>query len=517
MFNLKHSMMNFINHCFKVKSKEIIFYSFLLLYLVFSVYLCKTLNVWEDEAYSLLTSSNNLNKVITQSYYFEGQPPAYFLILSIWRSFNSGIFFARLLSIIFVAIATYFFSRTVLIIAGQDNLIWLVIIFLLNPFTVWSALEIRLYSFLLFLSSISIYYFFLYILYNKKKYLYFLSIIFTIGMYTQFYFAFLIVSMSITLLVFKSWRSFFVFFAFQIPVFILFMPNLWFINDLLAAHRIQKIDYSNAEAILNVIQSPVRFFIPLYILNIDNLYKSIILISLGILFYLSHFKYVTKLKTPIEEYSKLFKLIIFLSFLLITFFCLSIPFTSIVFVDKYMTIAFPLLMLLFLTFSIYSKQLRRVVYGATILFYLSLLILQYKIPLKDYDYRSLAKYIKKIENIEEPLLFYNKALSLPFSFYYKGQNPIVPLPRIIFDQTYYKKYLNDTTDLKQSIEGIQSSTNSMLLITNKLSDYLHTLRMTSSMVDECLQSNYNITLDTNIAGNGKDYNLRIRRLEKRRL
>ena len=67
------------------KNGQFLFYIFLLIYASFLVFLCNKLNIWEDEAYSLSTSANKLYKVVSLSYYFEGQPPVYFIILSFWR------------------------------------------------------------------------------------------------------------------------------------------------------------------------------------------------------------------------------------------------------------------------------------------------------------------------------------------------------------------------------------------------------------------------------------------------
>ena len=65
------------------KINNIIFYSFLLLYATGIIYLCFTLNVWEDEAYTLNTTSHGFLEVIRLSYTFEGQPPAYFLLMAL--------------------------------------------------------------------------------------------------------------------------------------------------------------------------------------------------------------------------------------------------------------------------------------------------------------------------------------------------------------------------------------------------------------------------------------------------
>src|SRR5665647_3232622 len=97
----------------KIDLKYLFFYGFIIIYSVSLIFLSYKLNIWEDEAYSLHTTSKNLATVIRESYDFEGQPPFYFLLLAIWRHINSGIFFARLLSLIFIGFGGYFFLRLV--------------------------------------------------------------------------------------------------------------------------------------------------------------------------------------------------------------------------------------------------------------------------------------------------------------------------------------------------------------------------------------------------------------------
>jgi hypothetical protein len=84
--------------------KKFAFYLFIVVYFITLLYLCNRQYIWEDEAYSLNTTSHNLFEVVKFSYNFEGQPPFYFLLLAVWRKINSSIFFARLLSVILIAI-----------------------------------------------------------------------------------------------------------------------------------------------------------------------------------------------------------------------------------------------------------------------------------------------------------------------------------------------------------------------------------------------------------------------------
>ena len=132
-------MIELSNKAYWVRSKNLIFLGFLVIYTASLLYLSNELVIWQDDTFTLHTTANNLSLVIRQSYNFEGQPPVYFILLSIWRKLDQGIFFARLFSLLFIGLAAYFFHRVVRLVFGDDSARWLLIIFLLNPFTIWAT------------------------------------------------------------------------------------------------------------------------------------------------------------------------------------------------------------------------------------------------------------------------------------------------------------------------------------------------------------------------------------------
>src|ERR1035437_6822211 len=454
--------------------KSLIFYSFLVLYFAILIYLSNEINIWEDEVYSLNTTSNNLSNVVSQSYNFEAQPPVYFILLALWRHINTGICFARGLSLIFIGLSAYFLSKLVSLVSDIESSRWFVIIFLLNPFTVWAALEIRTYALLIFLSSISIYYFLNFYASNKNYHLYSFLIISIIGVYTQYFFVFLIIALAFSLLVFKGWRAFFKLCFYLIPVVLLFLPNLLFLPEGLSRQQTNNPDYSVLDGLYKVFQSPPKLILALNVVPSGNGLKLVIIILYSIV----------------------------------------VVITRMVYADKYMAIAFPFFILLFTLFQVHSSFIRTLIYGTITIFFLSLLIITYIHPIKIYDFKSVAKYISKIERTGEPILFYRNAMSLPFTYYYKGLNPLVPLPNPVrFDNTYLKN-IKDTLELKRAITGINAKSNSYLIISDDNTDYAYNVNFNRKMVDDYLIAHYNITLDTLCFGDGPEFFIRIRRLEK---
>lgn len=470
------------------------------------------MNIWEDEAYSLNTTSHNLKEVIYESYHFEGQPPVYFVLLAIWRLINPGIFFARLLSIIFVGLAAYLFHRVVLLVSGPEYSKWLVVIFLLNPFVVWAALEIRTYALLIFLSTISIYFFIQYNNKGKKKHLYYFLIVCLIGLYTQYFFAFLIAALVITLLIFKGWRDFFTFCLYLIPVILLFLPNLIFIFNNLAMADSYDPDYSVIQRLTLPFISFQNIVLGINLIPQEKLLRWATRIFFMLFVIYAYVKIYKSRKTPNNFKFININAVFVSSALLVSFFTIYLYFTGIKFSDRYMAIGSPLIALLFVIFTEYSLYTRNAIYITISIFFTFLLINGYSNPIKTYDYDSIAHYIGVIEHQGEPILLNSNTISGSFEYYYKGPNQIVQLPDTFkIEKSGFQVLITDTIELTQIIKSIDSK--SILLINDNLIGYSSNLKLNSQMLDQYLNLHYTITFDTLFFGKSKNQSLRIRRLE----
>jgi uncharacterized membrane protein len=498
-------------HC-NLWGKKVIFYGFLVLYFAILTYLCNKVTLWEDECYALNTTSRNLSEVISQSYNFEAQPPVYFILLKFWRFFNDGFCFARLLSLLFIVLATCFFTRLIRLISGTECLWWLVIIFLLNPFTVWAALEIRSYALIIFLSTISIYFFIKFIYSNKNKHLYSFLIIATIGLYTQYLFVFLVISLMFSFLVFRGWKAFLKLSIYFIPVFLFFLPNLLLISNGIVLQQTDSPDYTLKNTIYLILQTPTILLLGINIIPFEGWLKLVfILISLFIALYAYYILYKKHLVTG----DPFFKKVNFILITILVFVCLYIfAFTifRIVYAHLYMAVAFPLFILLFTMFKVHPSLYRNLFYSSLSLYFIFLLLLTYRHPIKFYDFKSISEYVKTISKYNEPILFYRNGLSLPFEYYYKGNNPFYPLPHAVtFDRNYLIN-IKDTLEIRHSIEKVNSVSGTYILISDDRAGYLYNVNMNREMVDEYLRINYKTSLDTLYFGRSKTYYLRIRRI-----
>ena len=114
------------------------------------------LNIWVDEASSLYATERGFWVAFQTAAAEQKQAPLYFWILSLWRSIEGSIFFARLFSIICSIISIKLFADLASRIADRRGAILITAFFGLHPFLIWASLEIRVYSLVILLSIVLI-------------------------------------------------------------------------------------------------------------------------------------------------------------------------------------------------------------------------------------------------------------------------------------------------------------------------------------------------------------------------
>ncbi len=111
------------------------------------------LNVWADESCTLYATHGSLAFVCDKAVNFEWQPPAYHLILSVWRKLHGGIFFARCFSIACTSVTILTIYRTARLLGVKQPLLPAAL-FAFHPFGIYLATEIRLYGFATMVSAL---------------------------------------------------------------------------------------------------------------------------------------------------------------------------------------------------------------------------------------------------------------------------------------------------------------------------------------------------------------------------
>jgi uncharacterized membrane protein len=389
-------MLEIINEVKKIQRTNLLLVLFLFGYTFFILYLCYYLNIWDDELYSLHTSSNNLLEVIRQSYSTERQAPFYFLLLALWRTINSGVFFARLLSPLCIAFGAFIFYKIVRFVLDIENSRWLLLVFLLNPYTIWAALEIRLYAFAIFLSTLLIYTIMRFYKENKKKYLWWFLIISLIGLYTQYYFSFLIFAIGILVLLFKGFKEFIKLSLYLTIVVLLFIPNLFILEKLISVSQTDMIGYSFLGSLKSVLYGPQNLMLGYFVEPFTVKIRWMIKVFFALLLIISYYILYRQRHKSNDEFFKFINGTIIVVFILLALYGIFIPVSKIYFGVRHMAVAFPMLLLLFTLFKVFPVFYKRMIYIVIVVFFTFLLIKEYKNPVKDFDYKSGSKYTSYI-------------------------------------------------------------------------------------------------------------------------
>ncbi len=503
----------------KIQEKENkLFWAFMAIYFIVMAFLCFRMDIWQDEAYSLSTTANPIKEIVHLSYNFEAQPPVYFILLGLWRQISDSIFFSRFLSLIFILFSAFLLDKTASLVFNHLRSKWLVVIFLLNPYTIWAGLEIRLYAFLIFLSFLQIYLFEV-SFFKKRKTLPILYVLVgVIGVYTQYYFVFLLLALSLLLLIRRGWTSFFRIALWTLPVAISFIPNLFFIADQLEMHNDAELAISLYSKLRNVLASPFDLLVRIGdVTHTERLVGWFVRLFFLTFFFASIVELYKKFKdNKLTDSIAVFEILIPILAVLSVFILMSLT-TDIVYASRYMTVIFPFFSLLFSVFFVLKKSIQTLIFGVLTMYFISVSFYFYGPPfIKTENNLSLEKYIKRIEKSDEPILFHEKDIVLSFKHFYKGKNNLIPIPKIKFNFDYYNQELKDTIEFKKQLDQYVANKKSFILVTGNEWAFTHEIELTSSMIDEFIGNNYEIASDTTISGMKKADDLRVRRLQSKR-
>ncbi|GAB2830623.1 hypothetical protein GCM10027043_35840 [Ferruginibacter profundus] len=277
---------------------------------------------------------------------------------------------------------------------------------------------------------------------------------------------------------------------------------------------INSVTSSFSERMFSVFHSPQNLTLGMHLFSVDRIIRLSFFILFIILIIATYLKWYKINKSGNTTYFKSFNSILITAAAMVIINSVFFAATKLDYHDRYLTIAYPLFISVFLLFQIYPLVKRSIIFGTIAILYTCMLLSVYKYQVKEYDTRSLTKYIGTIENKDEPICFYHKVLSLQFKFNYSGKNALVPLPNgLKFDSSYLSK-IKDTLDLRQSIENANPNSKTYLLINDRTEAHFEN-DADVKMLNSYLPSHYNITLDTIFYGHSKDFPLRIRRLEKK--
>lgn len=425
----------------------------ILLHLAVTLPLAYWLNIWMDEASTLYTTQNGFFQTFQNVFADEKQAPLYFLLLSLWRTLDGSIFFARLLSIVFSCLAIRFFCGLARGFFDESPARFISLLFALHPFLIWSSLEIRGYS-LVILLSVLLLRFFEENFYRteKEKQLkqdeqkrqdkIFSSSAFTgenprvffvltaiVALYTNYYLGFLLVGCFAALLVLKKFKQARAYFLQMLVVGLAILPLLWIIKEQLDVNanyfQADKSFVEGAKIIWNhglSLTFPTEFS-PQPESSIVSFIR-IWLVRFGI--FLTCFLLARNSFRQINKDISLFGIIsiVVVAFLLFAYFLLGGVYVAL---RHTAVLLVPLFIFVPLLLSAVLPRRSWIFFAVVFAFlYPYAVYKNYPQMAKRGDWIRVARFIEANETPSQPIIVFQNydALSLPF--HYKGVNRILP-------------------------------------------------------------------------------------------
>jgi hypothetical protein len=325
----------------------------------------------------------------------------------------------------------------------------------------------------------------------------------------------LIISFAIVLFVTREWRSFFNFILVSFLVALLFIPNLFFIQEQFAAFPNTLVEYSFYDRIKSLIVSSSEFFVVNQGFYFGRSGRWLVRFVFVSFFIITYYKFYLKDKTEESQDFKFYRIALMQTILLLIIFIAFFSFTNIVYATRYMAILFPFHLILLAVFGIYNTRTKNIIYSVYAALLLVNLTIDFKPPYtKSYDFKSIAGYTQRIQMENEPILFVNNDLTLGLKHIFESDKTFISLPEFKFDYSLYTNYVKDTTELNQLIKNVKSNSPSFLIVTGTELGYLRNKDLTNSMIDNYLINNYNIPIDSTFEGFYKEDYVRVRRIIK---
>ncbi|MGB6985466.1 MAG: glycosyltransferase family 39 protein [Candidatus Aquilonibacter sp.] len=397
--------------------------------------LAAILNLWQDEAYTLHTTSGSLSYAFTEALGFEQNAPLYFVLLDLWRRADGSLFFARLFSLLCITITLVLVPRIVerYLPRMSGGLVTLTIA--LNPLTIWAALDVRVYAMIILISALLLLSFHdaFFIGDASPRWVPVLAyaLFAAIGLYTQYYLGFLVAGQGVALAFYA--RS-------QLPRYLVasFLAILAFLP---IAIRLPG-QMQNYEGAFVAPDSPVQaagtvvdilghYVVPIHTFGRGALALVVMAAALVVLFI------VLRSHLSRDGESLLLVITAFSSILL----ALGLYIEHIHVLNRHLAPLFlPIMLSMFALFTYIREpaRARAVLAWASFSIAISLvgLAFTYYALAKPGDWIRVSAYLREYESSDQPIVVFEAENALPLGYYYHGPNRIVPIPNPVSFSSY---------------------------------------------------------------------------------
>lgn len=391
---------------------------------IVALVLAYALNLWQDEAYTLHATAFGPRYALHEALTFEQNAPLYFVVISLLRRFGDGVFYLRLFSVVCAvgalsltpALARRYVPRAdaglVTLVAG------------VNPFLIWAAVEMRVYAALILLGALLL----------LTAYDAFLSerpraaaaiayaVVATASLYTQYYLLFLIAGQGAAIVVFRRaavWR-----FALAVAAaLICFAPLALAIPAQVSNFRGAFARPTLLESLAVTASILARYALPLLFAKAKLVYIALaaLLVAGGI-----------AARRSLERNGDAH--IIVVTIVAALCFALGTYVAGVHALNRHLaSLYMPTILTAFAALSFVRPERR---FAATTVWTAAALATSivalgqtYAHVAKPGDWIRVNAYLAPREHRGEPIVVFQAENALPFAYYYRGPNAIVPLPR----------------------------------------------------------------------------------------
>jgi hypothetical protein len=467
-----------------------------LLHLAIVVPLAALLPIWIDEAYTLNTTGSSLSYALHQALHFELQPPLYFLVVALWRKICAGIFFARLFSVLCTCIALVIVGALCRRILPTIHAGWVVIAVALNPFLIWASVEIRLYAFVILLSSLLTLFFWDGFFKGRRSraaqaaY----CICALLALYTQYYMGFLLAAYGLSLLLLRCRQGLRDYVIAMATVAVLFIPVILFLPYQMGQHPMPTREafdlWRGTGSILRMLSDvalPLTRLAPIYEILMRGGAVALLCIIL-----LVNLRRVRSVHMTVWISTVALAVCFFIVLLLVGRDLMR---------PRHAAVIWPLVILsVYAVLSLLPEQRFRLMLASWTLLVVcgsvASLVETYSLPTKPWDAKRLAAFVKQYEQPGEPILLFTSELALPFSYYYQGCNPLLPLPRpaslVKYDLTQF--ILNDESEIERALDRVPGRHRKVWLLWNHLPAYMG-VQYNYRVLERYVGENYEVEIE----------------------
>ncbi len=406
------------------------------------------LNIWVDEASTLYATQNGFWIAFQNAATEQKQAPLYFWIMSLWRSIDGSIFFARLFSVLCSLAAVRLFAGLAGRFVPPFAAVLLTAFFALHPYLIWASLEIRVYALVILLSIVLLRLFFIAFWdadpsdsARKPRYpKIWLLFAVIIALYTNYYLGFLIVGLFASLLATRRWRASRDFALLMVPASIAFFPLLF---DLVKEFQSKSSGFQEERSLLEGLRGVwnhiLTFVLPTEIFPAgeQSVMSSVRVwfVRLGIVLVtvlaIWKRKQITSQTITIGIITITIGIFLLVAYFLIGRFFIEIRHASVLFV--------PLLLLTASLLADVTPKLGwnkiRVVTAAggliVLVFFSYSIVTLYPNMTKRGDWARVGKFIEQHESPGQPIVLFEAFDALALPYHYRGVSPILP------DENYF--------------------------------------------------------------------------------